>query len=163
MNNLLMSLQTWWLSISQREQRLVVVCVFFAVLGSVYWGIVQPIAQRADDAQMRIQSEKQLLNWVQSKGDEISKLKAQGGLTVSSMPINQAVSSSVKRFNVELIRVQPRGEQFQVWIAPMPFNQFVSWIAYLQETYGIEVVFLDVDKGAQNGLVEVNRLQLGRG
>jgi general secretion pathway protein M len=45
----------------------------------------------------------------------------------------------------------------------MPFNQFVSWIAYLQDSYGIEVVFLDIDKGDQDGLIEVNRLQLSRG
>ncbi|EGA64339.1 type II secretion system protein M [Vibrio brasiliensis] len=163
MKGLLTSLQTWWLSISQREQRLVVVCAVLVALGSIYWGVVQPVLQRADNAQMRIQSERQLLSWVKNKADEISELKAQGGVAVSSMPINQAVSSSVKRFNVELIRMQPRGEQFQVWVEPMPFNQFVSWIAYLQDSYGIEVVFLDIDKGDQDGLIEVNRLQLSRG
>lgn len=163
MNNLLTSLQAWWLSISQREQRLVVACGLVVVLGGVYWGIVQPITDRANSAQLHIQSEKQLLTWVQNKGDEISALKANGGVTVSSMPINQAVSSSVKKFNVELIRVQPRDDQFQVWISPMPFNQFVSWLAYLQDSYGIEVVFLDIDKGDQDGVVKVNRLQLGRG
>ncbi|EEX95118.1 general secretion pathway protein M [Vibrio orientalis CIP 102891 = ATCC 33934] len=163
MNNLLASLQTWWQSISQREQRLMVACTMLVLVGGLYWGIVQPVANRADNALMRIQSEKQLLTWVKDKADEIAVLKGQGGKSVSGLPINQAVSSSVKRFKVELIRVQPRGDEFQVWVAPMPFNQFMNWVTFLQETYGIGVVFLDLDKGDQEGMVEINRLQFGRG
>lgn len=163
MKQLINPLQQWWLSISQREQRLVVVCGLLLLVGGLYWGIVQPVSERAAQAQMRIQSEKQLLSWVKDKADEISQLRGQGGQTVSSLPINQAVSSSVGRFNVELIRVQPRGEAFQVWVAPMPFNQFVNWLAFLQETHGIGVQFLDIDKADRDGMVEINRLQFGRG
>lgn len=163
MNKLVNTLQTWWLSISQREQRLVVACSLLVVIGGLYWGVVQPVAERANNAQMRIQSEKQLLSWVKDKADQISQYQGQGGRAVSGLPINQAVSSSVGRFKVELIRVQPRGEQFQVWVAPMPFNQFLNWITFLQETHGIKVVFLDIDKGNKDGMIEINRLQLGRG
>ncbi|KLN65525.1 MULTISPECIES: type II secretion system protein M [Vibrio] len=163
MNKLVNTLQTWWLSISQREQRLVVACSLLVILGGLYWGVVQPVAERADNAQMRIQSEKQLLSWVKNKADKISQSQGQGRGSVSSLPINQAVSASVSRFKVELIRVQPRGEQFQVWVAPMPFNQFMDWITFLQEKHGIKVVFLDIDKGDTDGMIEVNRLQLGRG
>ncbi|NOH80873.1 type II secretion system protein M [Vibrio sp. RE86] len=163
MKNLIAPLQMWWQSISQREQRLVVVGSLLLILGALYWGVVQPVSARAEAAQMRIQSEKQLLSWVKDKADEISQLKAQGGKSVSDLAINRAVSSSVGRFNVELIRVQPRGEEFQVWVAPMPFNQFMNWVTFLQDTYGIGVVFLDVDKGDKEGLIEINRLQFGRG
>jgi len=163
MKQLINTLQQWWLSISQREQRLVVVCGLLLLVGGLYWGIVQPVSERAAEAQVRIQSEKQLLSWVKDKADEISQLRGQGGQPVSSLPINQAVSSSVGRFNVELIRVQPRGEAFQVWVAPMPFNQFVNWLAFLQETHGIGVQFLDIDKADRDGMVEINRLQFGRG
>ena len=45
----------------------------------------------------------------------------------------------------------------------MPFNKFMAWLAFLQEDYGIGVVFLDLDKGEKEGLIEVNRLQLSRG
>lgn len=163
MNKLVHSIQSWWLSISQREQRLVVVCVLLVVLGGLYWGMVQPVAARADNAQVRIQSEKQLLSWVKNKADVIAAQREQGAPSISNLPINQAISSSVGRFNVELIRMQPRGEQFQVWLAPMAFNQFINWIAFLEENHGIKVVFLDMDKGDKEGVIEVKRLQLGRG
>ncbi len=163
MKQVISSLQNWWMSISVREQRSVVVCVLVLVLGGLYWGIVQPVSERAANAQMRIQSEKQLLSWVKEKADDINQFRGQGGKSVSSLPINQAISSSVGQFNVELIRVQPRGEEFQVWISPMPFNQFIRWLSFLQETHGIGVVFLDIDKAERDGMVEINRLQLSRG
>ncbi|KHT52307.1 type II secretion system protein M [Vibrio sp. 16] len=163
MNALLAPLQTWWSKITPREQRLVMICSAFIALGSLYWGVIQPVSERAEAAQMRIQSEKQLLSWVKEKADEISQLRSQTGKVVSGQPLNQAVSSSARRYKVELVRVQPRGEQLQVWIAPMPFNQFVEWITALQEEHGILVSFLDIDKGDREGMVEVKRLQLTKG
>lgn len=163
MNALLAPLQNWWSKITPREQRLVMICSAFIVLGGLYWGVVQPVSERAATAQMRIQSEKQLLSWVKDKADSISQLRSQTGQVVSGQPLNQAVSSSARRYKVELVRVQPRGEQLQVWIAPMPFNQFVEWITALQENHGIMVSFLDIDKGDRDGLIEVKRLQLTKG
>lgn len=163
MKKLINTLQVWWSSISIREQRLVSICAALVIVGGLYWGVVQPVVERADQAQARIQTEKQLLSWVKSKADDIRQYQGQGGRAVSGLPVNQAVSSSVSRFQVELIRVQPRGKEFQVWIAPLPFNQFISWITFLQETHGINVIFLDIDKGNRDGIIDVKRLQLGRG
>ncbi|MFA0411923.1 type II secretion system protein GspM, partial [Vibrio splendidus] len=59
MRNMIEPLQAWWTSISQREQRLVIGCSILLILGVVYWGLIQPLSQRAELAQSRIQSEKQ--------------------------------------------------------------------------------------------------------
>ncbi|MGR5068748.1 MULTISPECIES: type II secretion system protein M [Vibrio] len=163
MKNLISPVQTWWSSISQREQRLVMGCGAMAVVGVLYWGILQPMNQRAELAQSRIQSEKQLLNWVQDKADDITTLRKSGGVSFSSQPLNQVVSSSARRYKVELIRVQPRNDSVQVWIKPLAFNQMVDWLRYLKEQQGIEVEFLDIDRTEQAGMIDVNRLQFKRG
>ncbi|MCA3893595.1 type II secretion system protein M [Vibrio vulnificus] len=163
MTNLLNMFQAWWSSISQREQRLVVVCGVFGLIGLIYWGVLQPINARAEQAQLRIQSEKQLLSWVSEKADELNGLRASGGVSVSNQPLNQVIASSARQFKVELQRVQPRNEMLQVWVAPMPFNRLVDWLAFLKEKQGIEVEFMDIDRGKESGLVEVNRLQFKRG
>ncbi|WP_038897942.1 type II secretion system protein GspM, partial [Vibrio harveyi] len=79
MKNLIAQAQAWWSSISQREQRLVMGGSIIAVLGIIYWGLLQPMNQRAELAQSRIQSEKQLLTWVQDKADDITALRKSGG------------------------------------------------------------------------------------
>ncbi|MGF1752242.1 type II secretion system protein M [Vibrio makurazakiensis] len=163
MKNLMESLQAWWSSISQREQRLVIGCSLLLVVGAIYWGLLQPLTQRAELAQTRIQSEKQLLSWVKNKADEISELRSSNGAIVSTQPLNQVVSSSIRRYKIELIRVQPRGEMLQVWIKPLPFNQFVDWLTYLKEKQGVEVEFMDIDRSDKSGVIEVNRLQFKRG
>ncbi|USD41226.1 type II secretion system protein M [Vibrio sp. SCSIO 43135] len=163
MDKMLATFNAWWGSISQREQRLVMVCTALLVVGGIYWGVIQPLTERAEQAQMRINSEKQLLNWVSNTADEITSLRAQSGIKTSSQPMNQVISSSARRFNIELIRVQPRDEMIQVWIQPVVFNQFVNWLDYLQQEQGVGVEFLDIDRSERAGVVEVKRLQFKRG
>ncbi|MBR9788070.1 MAG: type II secretion system protein M [Vibrionaceae bacterium] len=163
MKNLISQVQTWWSSISQREQRMMMGCGVLVIVGLIYWGILQPMSQRAELAQSRIQSERQLLAWVKDKADDITALRKSGGVTYSNQPLNQLVSSSARRYKVELIRVQPRNESVQVWIKPLAFNQLVDWLRYLKEQQGIEVEFLDIDRTEQAGMIEVNRLQFKRG
>ncbi|CAM3024945.1 Type II secretion system protein M [Vibrio mytili] len=163
MKDLIAQVQTWWSSISQREQRLMLGCGVIVVIGILYWGLIQPVTQRAELAQSRIKSEKQLLVWVQDKANDITALRKSGGVTYSNQPLNQLISSSARRFKVELIRVQPRNESVQVWIKPVAFNQLVDWLRYLKEQQGIEVEFLDIDRTEQAGMVDVNRLQFKRG
>jgi len=163
MNRFITPLQSWWQSISQREQRMVVVCTVFALIAVVFWGVLQPMSAKSTQAKNRVLSEKQLVNWVTDNADKIVTLRQQGGVVRTSEPLNQLITDSTRRFNIELIRLQPRGEMMQVWIQPLPFTKLVDWLAYLKETKGVDVEFMDVKRGQQAGVVEVQRLQLKRG
>lgn len=50
------------------------------------------MSQRAELAQSRIQSEKQLLTWVQDKADDITALRKSGGV---SFPISHLTNLSL--------------------------------------------------------------------
>ncbi|GAK85571.1 general secretion pathway protein M [Vibrio ponticus] len=163
MQAILNSLQIWWYRITPREQRLVMIGSLVLVFGVLYWGIYQPITQRAEQAQLNLNSEKQLLGWVSDQADKIVELRGNGTKAISPLPLNQAISSSARRFDVEMVRVQPRGDEMQVWVQPLPFNQLISWVEYMQANHAIEVLFLDIDKSSQAGMVEVKRLQLSKG
>ncbi|SJL84784.1 type II secretion system protein M [Vibrio palustris] len=157
-------LKQWWSSITQREQRLVIIAAVCLVVGIVYWGFYQPLNQRISMAKTRVHSEKQLLNWVSDKADHIVALRKQGGQTAALEPLNRVIANSSNDFNIGLIRVQPRGDnKMQVWVQPLPFSHLLDWIAFLKEKQGIDVEYLDIDKGAKPGLVDVKRLQLKRG
>ncbi len=163
MKNLITPLQSWWQSITQREKQMVLVCGLFGLIAVIFWGVLQPLNERSALAKSKIQSEKQLLEWVTKRADDITTLRQQGGIVRSSEPLNQVIMTSTRRFKVELIRVQPRGEMMQVWVQPMPFSKLVDWIAYLKEKQGVDVEFIDIQRGKQPGLIEVQRLQLKRG
>ncbi|WP_165310031.1 type II secretion system protein M [Vibrio ziniensis] len=162
-NKLITPLQSWWQSINQREKIMVVVCSLLMIAAIVFWGVLQPLNERNSQAKNRIQSEKQLLAWVSENADKITTLRKQGGVVRTSTPLNQIVTTTTRQFKIELIRVQPRGEMMQVWVQPLPFSQLVAWIAHLKEQQGVDVEFMDIKRGKQSGLVEVQRLQLKRG
>ncbi len=154
----------WWQSISPRERILVAGGGVALLIAVIYWGGIKPLNDRAELAQNRINNERNLLAWVQKKADTIITLR--GGASSSSRsairPMNQVIPSSTRQFKIELIRMQPRGEQMQVWVKPLPFNSLVNWLAFLRDSQGINVQFLDLNKTDVEGVVEVNRLQLTR-
>ncbi|OEE71145.1 general secretion pathway protein GspM [Enterovibrio norvegicus FF-33] len=155
----------YWQGLSKREQRLLGFAIAVLLIGGLYWGFVSPLQERAVQAQQRLNSEKNLLTWVNSKAAEIESLRAATGNRgqVSALPLNQSVTSSVKRYSLEIVRIQPQQEEIQVWLKPMPFNTLLSWLDFLSVSHGVQVKFIDVGKTDTQGLVEVKRLQLGRG
>lgn len=163
MKGRLSSIRLWWSTISVREQRLLVSAIIFIVAAAIYWGIAQPTIARAEKAQLKLTSEQQLLQWVTNKADTIVELRQSSGAPSSTKAINQVISESVKRYNIELIRMQPRDEMLQIWIKPVPFNQFITWVQYLKEQQGIAVEFMDISAADKQGMIDVKRLQLKRG
>ncbi len=155
---------TWFQSISPRERILVSGGSMALIMAVIYWGGIEPLNARAELAQNRINTERSLLTWVQKKADIIMTLRGgdSGGMQVANDPMNQMIPNSTSRFKIELIRMQPRGEQMQVWIKPLTFDSLIKWLAYLRDKQGVHVQFLDLDKLDIEGMVEVNRLQLTR-
>ncbi|NAW69793.1 type II secretion system protein M [Vibrio sp. V27_P1S3P104] len=162
MKQKLTALGLWWQSISQREQRLLLIGGAAALLGLLYWGILVPLQQQSAAVNVRLNTEKQLLQWVEKRADQIVSLRQQSGVVRSTQPLNQVIASSTGQFKVELVRVQPRGDRMQVWIQPVPFSQLVDWLAYLKERQGIDVEYMDLERGKTSGVVEVKRLQFKR-
>ncbi len=160
-NALTESASQWWQSITARERTLVVVLSFVVIVGGAYWGVIAPMQAQKLAAEQRLQSEKSLHEWVQDKADQIVALRSERGQTrVSSQPLNQIVSSSVRRYNIDLQRVQPRGDALQVVIAPVEFNKLVQWLEFLHFQYAVQVEFLDLTSSDTEGVAEVKRLQL---
>ncbi|WP_299019977.1 type II secretion system protein M [uncultured Photobacterium sp.] len=158
-------MNAWWKALSAREQRLVLGGGIALLVAVLYWGFWQPLENRAEVAENRLQSERQMLNWISAKADEITTLRRQSGSTgsVSNKGLNQVVNETTRQFRIELIRMQPRSEAVQVWVKPLPFNTLVNWLAFLKKEHGIDAQFLDVSKTDNAGMIEVSRLQLGRG
>ncbi|MBY3789264.1 type II secretion system protein M [Photobacterium carnosum] len=157
-------IKAWWKALSQREQHLLLGAGSALMIAILYWGIWQPLNQRAIDAQNKINQQRQLLNWVEHKANQITALKRAGGtVNVSDEGLNQVINETTTRFKIDLIRMQPRNDALQVWVQPLPFDTLVNWLVYLQQSFGINTQFIDLSKTDKNGMVEVNRLQLGRG
>ncbi|AQV77470.1 hypothetical protein BER10_00570 [Escherichia coli] len=59
--------------------------------------------------------------------------------------------------------VAERGENIQVWIDPVVFNDLLNWLNALDEKYALRVTQIDVSAAEKPGMVNVQRLEFGRG
>lgn len=59
--------------------------------------------------------------------------------------------------------IAERGENIQVWIDPVVFNDLLNWLNALDEKYALRVTQIDASAAEKTGMVNVQRLEFGRG
>lgn len=152
--------QAWWSQLSGRERSLLALLLLSSVMIVFIFGLWQPMRAGLQMAQQQANRESELLDWVKSRANQIESLRQSGGISATTrQPLNQVITTSSQEFSISLIRIQPRGEELQVWVAALPFNSLLDWVNYLNRQQGIQVTALDIERTEQNGVVEVRRLQ----
>ncbi|MNG30136.1 Type II secretion system protein M [compost metagenome] len=64
---------------------------------------------------------------------------------------------------IKIARLQPQGQELQVWIDTVPFDALLLWLATLSDQHGVQVQVIEVAReNLAPGLVKVRRLQLSR-
>ncbi len=158
------ALLTYWRGISQREQQMFIGVTIVVVIALFYVAIIEPIKTRAEQAQQDVKIESELSAWVTQKSAQLQSLRASSGSSAgrSNVPLNQAITSSISRYGLEIERLQPQQDTIQVWLKAMPFNTLTQWLEDLEKNFGVHVIFIEVSATDITGVVEVRRLQLGR-
>lgn len=77
--------------------------------------------------------------------------------------VSRVISDSASAHSVVIKRIAERGENIQVWIEPVVFNDLLKWLNALDEKYALRVTQIDVSAAEKPGMVNVLRLEFGRG
>lgn len=155
-------LKSMFLQLSEREQRLVIISAVLVLVAIFYWGIWSPLTTSIEKAQTAVKNQTELLDWVQKNANRAVQLRSSGGNNVvftGSLP--QAVNQSATRMNIAISRMQPQGEELQVWIDQAPFNDLLSWLQSL-EKMGVSILDIDIAESNLPGQVKIRRLKLGK-
>lgn len=157
-------LQGWWHGISTREQRLVGVGGSILLLGLCYWVIWQPIANRIAERERQVINQQQTLAWLKEKGQEVLAMQGSSGRQIdTSGTLEGVVNRTAFNQKIKIARLQPQGQELQVWIDTVPFDTLLLWLAALSDQYGVQVQIIEVAReNLAPGLVKVRRLQLSR-
>ncbi|EEV6986622.1 hypothetical protein BBJ25_19780 [Escherichia coli] len=78
-------------------------------------------------------------------------------------PVSWVISDSASAHSVVIKRIAERGENIQVWIDPVVFNDLLNWLNALDEKYALRVTQIDASAAEKTGMVNVQRLEFGRG
>ena len=154
-------MKTWWQQLNIREQRLVVVMSALISIFILYSLIWQPMNESIETSKVKIERQQELLTWVQESAQRYQQAKRNGGRS-SGESLSSIVNRTSRLEKISITRMQPQGDDLQVWIDEISFNQLLSWLEKLASRDGLQVKNIDLSKADQQGVVRVRRLQLGK-
>lgn len=147
---------SWWQQLASREQRLVLICIPVLLLGGFYWLIWQPLhLAKQRDALALQQVEQQLIALLQAKP---MLLQAGNQVQRTGGSLAQIVSNSTRNSNVRISRMQPQGEQLQLVLEDVAYEQLLPWLHQLYYQNGVRLVQVDLAATDKSGVVRVRRM-----
>lgn len=155
-------MKAWWQQLNSREQRLVAAMAVVFMVFIFYSAIWQPINKSLDDAHSKLARQQTLLTWVQDNTALYQQAKKSGGKAKFSGSISSVANRSAKVYKLTITRMQPQGDDLQVWIESTPFTQLLFWLEHLANNEGLQVKAIDLTPGDSAGEVKVRRLHLAR-
>lgn len=156
-----MSLVERYKALNERERRLTLILSIVLVIGGFYWLIWSPINQSIQQNSQRVVAKQELLTFVRSSAATLQSASRSGSSKAFSGSLTQAVNSGASRFKISISRMQPQGDELQVWIDNVDFTQLLSWLSDL-ENKGVNIIVADIAESDIPGFVKVRRLQLGK-
>lgn len=127
---------------------------FFLVIFVVY-GIWQPAADYAANAEISRDKQRDLLHWMRStEAQARAGAKNQVSGTRGGRSLITLVSATAQQVGIKPNKLQPEGsEEVSVWFESVPFNNLITWLETLQRREGVFVRQLSVDRQEQSGIV----------
>jgi general secretion pathway protein M len=155
-------LKAYYVQLSDREQRLVLLSAVLLVIAVFYWGLWSPLSQSVERGQTALNSQQELLLWVQKNANRAKQLQGSAGQNAQlTGSLAQEVNQSASRLNITISRMQPQGDELQVWVDQVPFNDVLSWLQSM-ESKGVVILDVDVAETSAPGQIKIRRLKLGK-
>lgn len=156
-----MELMERYKGLSEREQYLTIAFAIVVLVGTFYWLVWSPLNTSLARNSQQITVKQELLDYVVESAAKLNASSGGSGNRKFTGSLTQAVNSSASRSGISITRMQPQGEELQVWIDKTDFNVMMSWLDGL-ERQGIKILIADIAESDSAGFVKVRRLQLGK-
>ena len=153
--------KSWWITISEREQKLVIVSAAVFFVGILYWGILSPLNTKLENAQLKHERAEQTLSWMQEKLTEIVKSGSATRKITQKTNLSRLMTQTAQKYQITFTRLVDKKQKVDVSVDDIEFNKLVKWMTHLKEKYSVTVIDIELTKSKMKGYVKVNRLSLG--
>lgn len=150
-------LKAWYAGLQPREQRMVAVGGITVAIMLLLFAVLMPLQTSVSSAVKRNETKREDLAWMRINAAEI---RASGGQLPADT--GEAPVVLVDRVGREaglgsaLRGTQPNGNGVRVQLEAAPFDTLVTWLATLDERYGLAIESITVDRTAQPGAVNAS-------
>ena len=156
-------LKEWYQGLDNNEQRIVMLAAAFFGLIILVFGLLKPVNDSLGDIQRKIDSrEKSVALWKKSMPQIIANRGSMNSKN-SSTSLSNLITSSTRKYQLKVSRVQEKGAtEIQVWFDNVPFNEFVRWVAELENSHRVSVESVNIRTKDRDGLSSIDvKIQRG--
>jgi len=157
MNAHLLKLKAWYANLQERERRVVLIGSVALAALILVGGILLPIESAVSSAEKRAATRREDLAWMHVNAPELASGSATLANDTGEAPV--VVVDRVGReagLGAALRGTQPSGTGVRVQLEAAPFDTLVTWIATLEQRYGLSIDSITVDRAARPGVVNAN-------
>jgi general secretion pathway protein M len=150
-------LRAWYAGLQQREQRMVAVGGVVVAVLILVLGILLPLESAVSSAVKGNETKREDLKWMQANAPEIRAAGNQVAADTGEAPV--VLVDRVGReagLGSALRGTQPNGTGVRVQLEAASFDILVTWLATLDERYGLAIESITVDRAAQPGTVNAS-------
>ncbi len=140
-----MNMRSWWEGLQDRERQMISIGAAMVGVLMIYALIWSPLSDAVVDRKTQVESQQQLLIYLQHASTKISRLKA-SGITVDTAVDNTGLLALVEQtlgsqqLNSYLKEVkQPQQNQIALTFEKVPFDKLMQWLQVLSTTHGVYV------------------------
>ena len=151
-------LKTWFLSLQQREQRILAAGAAFVVAMMLYLLLLAPYFSSRHRLEADIEQRQSEIAWM---GPAAAQLQALRGQQPSGIPANQSLLAVVSRsaadagFGQVLKQAQTGNDgSVRVQMQGVGFDNLIRWLGTLRRQYGISVRDMTAQKTAAAGNID---------
>jgi general secretion pathway protein M len=132
-------LQAWYSGLQEREQRMVAIGGIAMAFLILVVGILMPLHSAVSTAVSRNETKRDDLEWMQENASVI-----------------RAAGNQLPATTGEARGTQPSGTGVRVQLEAAPFDTMITWLATLDEHYGLSIESITVDRAVRPGAVNAN-------
>jgi general secretion pathway protein M len=149
-------LRAWYVGLQHREQRVVAIGgVAVAVL--ILVGILLQLQSAVSSAARLNETKREDLAWMQANAPEIRAAGNQVLADTGEAPVVLVDRVGREAGLANALRgTQPNGTGVRVQLEAAPFDTLVTWLATLDERYGLAIESITVDRAARPGAVNAS-------
>ncbi len=150
-------LGTWYVGLQGRERRVVAIGAVAVAILILLFGLLVPLQSAVSNAVTRNEGKREDLAWMQVNAPEIRAAGNQVTADTGEAPV--VVVDRVGReagLAAALRGTQPNGTGVRVQLEAAPFDTLVTWLATLDERYGLAIESITVDRAARPGVVNAS-------
>jgi general secretion pathway protein M len=150
-------LRTWYAGLQQRERRMVAIGGITVAALILVFGILMPLQTALSGVARSNETKRQDLAWMQVNAPEINAAGNQPRADTGEAPVVLVDRAGREAGLAGALRgTQPTGTGVRVQLEGAPFDTLVTWLATLDERYGLAIESITVDRAARPGMVNAS-------